>query len=148
MDKIPTRSEAEALLAEAGRLNPGPWESHSRYVARAAQTIAARHPTLDPEAAYVLGLLHDIGRRAGSTDMRHVLDGFTYLAGLGYPGAAQVCLTHSFPVQHIHAGAGKWDCTPEELRWAEQTLAQAEYSAYDRLIQLCDCLALPSGFCL
>jgi hypothetical protein len=148
MLKIPTREEADLLLAEAGRLNPGPWQAHSQYVARAAETIAARHPGLDPEPAYILGLLHDIGRRAGSTDMRHVLDGCTYLAELGYPDAAQICLTHSFPVKNIHAGAGRWDCTPEELRRAEQALAQTEYSDYDRLIQLCDCLALPTGFCL
>jgi hypothetical protein len=29
-----------------------------------------------------------------------------------------------------------------------QYLARIEYSPYDRLIQLCDALALPDGFCL
>ena len=69
--RIPDRYQAELWLQEAGELNPGPWVAHSRYVAEAARNIAARLPTLDVEAAYVLGLLHDIGRRAGVTGMRH-----------------------------------------------------------------------------
>ena len=31
-------------------------------MAQAAQAIASHHPHLDPESAYVLGLLHDIGK--------------------------------------------------------------------------------------
>ena len=29
----PTRQEAEALLVDAGKCNPGPWEDHSRVTA-------------------------------------------------------------------------------------------------------------------
>ena len=148
MKKNLSREEAVRLMAEAQQLNPGPWVSHSMYVARAAEQIARGHPRLDPEAAFLLGYLHDIGRRAGPTDMRHTLDGYTFLAGLGFMDAAQICLTHSFPIKDIHAGAGKWDCTPQEFQFAQETLARLEYTDYDRLIQLCDCLALPDGFCL
>lgn len=70
--KIPSLAEAEELLEEAGRLNPGPWIAHSLVVARAAQAIAAHHPRLEPLPAYVLGCLHDVGRREGATDMRHM----------------------------------------------------------------------------
>ena len=145
---LPTRSQAAQLMAEAENRNPGPWVRHSEHVAQAAQLIAARVPGLDPEAAYLLGYLHDIGRRAGVTDMRHTLDGYQYLSTLGYEDAARICLTHSFSVQNIGAGAGKWDCTPEEYQFVEKYLAVIEYSDYDRLIQLCDSLALPNGFCL
>jgi HD superfamily phosphohydrolase YqeK len=60
---VPTREWAEKLLAESAVLNPGPWEMHSRHVALGAELIAARCSGLDPERAYILGLLHDIGRR-------------------------------------------------------------------------------------
>ena len=81
--RIPDRHQAELWLQEAGVLNPGPWVAHSRYVAEAARNIATRLPTLDAEAAYVLGLLHDIGRRAGVTGMRHSLDGYTFPGSRG-----------------------------------------------------------------
>ena len=46
---------------------------------------------LDPEVAYVLGLLHDIGRcrtARGVPDVRHVLNGYAQLTELGYEDAA------------------------------------------------------------
>lgn len=136
------------LLAEAEKRNPGLWVQHSIFVAEAAQAIAAQHPELDPYTAYIVGVLHDIGRREGVTDMRHTLDGYTYLAAAGFDGAARICLTHSFPIQTIYAGSGKWDCTDDELRFMEKLLAETAYDDTDRLIQLCDALALPSGYCL
>jgi hypothetical protein len=146
--KIPSYTEAVSILAEAEQRNPGPWVQHSLVVAQAARYLAEHLPDLDPTTAYILGICHDLGRRAGVTDMRHVLDGYTYLIGLGFDGAAQICLTHSFPFKNIYAGAGHWDCSAEELSFLEETLEKAEYSRYDRLIQLCDALALPTGFCL
>lgn len=145
---IPTLSQAEAYLQEAGRLNPGPWVDHVRYVAGAARRIASAHPTLDPEEAYILGLLHDIGRRYGPSDMRHTLDGYNFLSEEGFPGAARICLTHSFPVKTPYSGAGKWDCTPQELQFVQSYLDGIVYDRRDELIMLCDCLALPTGFCL
>lgn len=145
---IPSTQIAEALLEEAGRLNPGPWVNHSQVVAEAARRIAAPHPQMDPSTAYILGLLHDVGRREGRYDMRHVLDGYRYLEALGYHDAARVCLTHSFPIKNVHAGAGKWDCPPEEVAFIQSYLDEIEFDVYDRLIQLCDALALPTGVCL
>ena len=60
---IPSIGVAEAALEEACVMNPGPWTAHSRHVATACSLIAARCDDLDPDKAYVLGLLHDIGRR-------------------------------------------------------------------------------------
>lgn len=145
---IPTKSEADQLLAQAGRLNPGPWVEHSLNTGRAAQAIAGRHPELNSDAAYVLGCLHDIGRRAGRTDMRHCLDGYTFLHEGGWEDAARICLTHSFPYKHIDAVFGRWDCTGQEKQFVADFLAGAEYTLYDKLVQLCDALAMPSGFCL
>jgi HD domain len=146
--KIPSKRESEALIKEAGALNPGPWMTHSFHVAEAASLIASCHPQMDAGAAYVVGLLHDIGRRVGVTGMRHALDGYHYLLSLGYDDAARISLTHSYPIKDIDAGADLWDGSEEEAQFLQSYLNQIEYDLYDRLIQLCDSLALPSGFCL
>jgi HD domain len=145
--KIPTLSEAEKLLTEAEKRNPGLWVAHSRNVALAAKCIA-EHSNLDAEAAYILGLLHDIGRQEGVTNMRHAIDGYTFLNSLGYDDAARIALTHSFPYKHADAIFGHWDCTIEERKMVEDFLEATTFDDYDRLLQLCDCLALPTGLCL
>ncbi len=145
MMTIPSREAADHYLAEASHLNPGLWVDHSHQVALAAQKLAAHHPQLSPDYAYALGLLHDIGRRAGVTDMRHVLDGYHFLVTEGYPDAAQICLTHSFPLPYTGVGSGKWDCSSAELDFIQSYLDQVEYTQYDRLIQLCDAICLPTG---
>ncbi len=146
--KIPTLEEARRLLAEGERRNPGGWVQHSVFTAQAAESIAACHPALNPSFAYVCGLLHDIGRQEGVTDMRHTLDGYNFLCGLGFEDAARICLTHSFPFQDVQAGSGQWDCSDAELQFIEKYLAGVTYTPYDRLLQLCDALAQPGGFCL
>lgn len=144
MASIPTREEAEALLREAEGRNPGPWGDHSRVAARCAQRIAAACG-MDAERAYILGLLHDIGRRYGVTYLRHVYDGWKYMQALGYDGAARICLTHSFNLQRLDDYVGRFDLTPEQLRELETALQACVYDDYDRLIQLCDALAGADG---
>jgi hypothetical protein len=145
---IPSRQQADTFLREAGSLNPTPWVRHSILVAQAAQIIASHHPRLDPDVAYILGYLHDIGRREGRTDLRHTLDGYRFLCGHGFDDAARICLTHGFIIKDPHITAGQWDCSGEELRFVEGYLASIEYNEYDRLLQLCDLFALCDGFCL
>ena len=146
--KIPSRQQAEELIAEAERRNPGPWVAHSRYVGEAAQAIASYHPELDFETAYILGFLHDIGRYFGVTGMRHSLDGYHFLMEKGFDDAARISMTHSFPVQDIHHVGGEWDCTEEEFEFIRKYLAEIKFNKYDRLIQLCDGISLPTGHCL
>lgn len=162
--RIPSREISLALLAEARRLNPTPWADHALNVARAAEAIASRvraadreagatDATLEPDAAFVLGVLHDIGRREGVTKMRHTIDGYRHLMSLGFDDAARICLTHSFPIEDVKhvktsaAGPTEWDCTDEEREFVNDYLAGIEYDDYDRLIQLCDTLALPERVC-
>lgn len=145
---VPTLNNAEDLLLEAQKLNPGPWVKHSMYTAQAAKLIAENCPNLNPETAYVLGLLHDIGRRFGITSMRHSIDGYRFAMSKGYTLLAQICLTHSHPLKLIDEACGKWDCSIEEYTFVEDFLNSTKYDDYDKLIQLCDALALPSGFCL
>jgi hypothetical protein len=145
---IPSLEEAGRFLAEAELSNPGPWVQHSRNVALAAKLIAEHHPDLDPEIAYVLGLLHDIGRREGRTHIRHLVDGYKFLFDLGYEDAARITLTHSFPIADLRVFVGEYDCSPEDLLLLKEFISMVKYTKFDRLIQLCDAIALPSGFCL
>ena len=146
--KIPSLKEAEGFLAEAEIANPGPWVQHSKNVALAAKLISEHIPDLDPEASYILGLLHDIGRREGRTHIRHLIDGYRFLSDLGYEDAARISLTHSFPIANLEAFLGERDCSPEDLQFLEEFVSSVEFNKYDRLIQLCDGIAPPSGFCL
>ena len=140
----PTREQAEALLAEALPHNPGPWGNHSRTAAHCAEKIAAASG-LDPDKAYVLGLLHDIGRRYGKRHLGHVSDGYSYMMSLGYDEVARVCLSHSFNDQSLADYVGNRDTTPEETALIETNLATMVYDEYDWLIQLCDSLAGTEG---
>ena len=143
--KLPTILVAEKLLNEAEKLNPGAWIGHSKTAALCAKTIAEHCDNLDADTAYVLGLLHDIGRCEGVTDMRHIIDGYNYMTSLGYDDCARICLTHSFPYKDIRSYNGQNDCTTEEAEFIKSFLDSTEYDDYDRLIQLCDALALPIG---
>jgi len=145
---VPGIDAAHAMLEEGAERNPEPWVDHCRAVGAAARAIAERHPALDGNVAYVLGLLHDIGRRSsgpGVADVRHILDCHAYLMELGFPDAARICLTHSFPIKEADAFASPWGELQTERRWVQKFLDGVEYTDYDRLIQLCDSLALPGG---
>ncbi len=142
---IPTRDEAEKLVREAEDCNPGPWGDHSRVAAQCAEKIAALCEGMDSEKAYVLGLLHDIGRKFGTRHLGHVYDGWKYMLDMGYDEAAKICLTHSFNIPSIDEYIGRRDITEAEQKEIEEALKTAVYDDYDKLIQLCDSLASAQG---
>lgn len=98
---LPTREEALKLIRDGLLFNPGPWGEHCLTAAHCAEKIASACGDMDVEKTYILGLLHDIGR--------------------------------------------KFDVTDEELIIIKTELAKTIYDEYDRLIQLCDCLAGAEG---
>ena len=140
--RYPDRDEAEKILSEAETCNPGPWGAHSRTAAHCAEKIAL-YAGLCPEKAYVLGLLHDIGRKFGKRHLGHVSDGYTYMTELGYPDCARICLTHSFIGRTIDGYVGRIDTTEEETGLIRQKLLEVRMDDYDRLIQLCDAISGP-----
>ena len=142
---IPSREEAERIIKEAEAINPGPWGDHCRVAAHCAERIAARCEGMNPDKAYVVGLLHDIGRRFGGRHLGHVADGYSYMMSLGYDEVARICLTHSFNNQSMDGYIGKIDTTEEELKLIQTELAKITMDDYDRLIQLCDSLAGAEG---
>lgn len=82
---LPSKEEALRELRIAGELNPGPWVKHSENVGIAAKNIAHLVPTLDEEKAYIVGLLHDIGRRVGIVNIpKHIYEGYKYCMEQGW----------------------------------------------------------------
>lgn len=143
-----TIQQANEQLQTAYQKNPGPWVEHSRSVAENARRIAEHTDCIDPDTAYTMGLLHDIGRTAGVSGIRHIFDGYDRMIALGQPTIARICLTHSFPLKNIHAFQGSFDCSKQQLAFLQCFLDSCSYDNYDRLIQLCDALSLPSGACI
>ena len=140
----PDRQEAHRLLTEAETCNPGPWGDHSRNVALCAERIAMA-TGLDAEKAYVLGLLHDFGRKFGIKHLAHVWDGYHYMRSLDYPDAARICPTHSFNFPSLDGYIGKRDIPLEQQEEIQNMLNGLKYDDYDRLIQLCDSMAAAEG---
>lgn len=142
------RQTAELALREASQSNPGAWADHSRYVAEACKNIALHCKHLSADQAYLLGLLHDIGRYAGVSSEKHLIDGYRYCMERGWEKAAQICISHAFIIQDINTSIGKFDVSEDDYLFMKEFVANAVYDDYDRLVQLCDALAMLTGFCL
>lgn len=141
---LPTAEEALNELEIAEKLNPGPWVKHSINVGIAARNIAERIPEMDAEKAYICGLLHDIGRRVGVTDTpTHVYDGYKYCMEKGWSEVARICMTHSYLLMK---DAFNYEPETEYGKAIKDYIVNTIPDDYDRLIQLCDSLAVDYGF--
>ena len=141
---LPTADEAMQELMTAEKKNPGPWVKHSINVGIAARKIAEKIPSLDPEKAYIVGLLHDIGRRVGIVDnSTHVYEGYRYCMEKGWDEAARICMTHSYLRMRDEFGYEPDNSRDKAIK---AYIMNCEADDYDRLIQLCDSLAADYGF--
>jgi hypothetical protein len=141
---LPTAEEAMRELKLAEELNPGPWVGHSVDVGIAARMIAEKVPSMDPEKAYILGLLHDLGRRVGIVDIpTHICEGYKYCMQKGWDEAARICMTHSYLRMRDEFG---YEPETEQEKAIKAYIMNCEADDYDRLIQLCDSLAVDYGF--
>jgi len=112
---------------------------HVFNVAKIAENIAAKTGILNPETAYVLGLLHDVGRIKDETvtHVPHSIEGYKYLCKTGFPDAAPICITHNFIDPDIKAeDYPTYD--QKSFAFARNFLQKVRYNDYDRLIQLAD----------
>ena len=142
---LPSKETAIELLNEGYEKNPGPWREHSIVAAECAYNIAKEIPEMDENKAYILGLLHDIGRRFGVTQAKHIIDGYDFMMELGYEEVARICLTHSFSEKYFSTCIGREDVTEQEKERICELMERYEYDDYDLLIQVCDSISLPSG---
>ena len=143
---LPTIAETFKELEIAGKQNPGPWIKHSENTGLAARNIAEKLPGMNPEKAYILGLLHDIGRRVGIVNIpKHVYAGYLYCMEKGWEEAAKICMTHSYPLMEK-----EFHFEPESIEEQEikAFILNCKCDDYDYLIQLCDSLATDYGFCI
>jgi Predicted HD superfamily hydrolase len=145
---FPDRRMAEKELEIAGELNQGPWIEHSINVGLAAQMIAEKCKNLNPDKAYVLGLLHDIGRRYGVSARRHSIDGYRFMMEKGWDEVGRICVTHSYPVPDFDKEIGKNDMSDKERDFVRKYLNNITYDDYDKLLIVCDSLADAQGFCI
>ena len=116
-------------------------------MANACKNIALQCKNLSADQAYLFGLLHDIGRYAGVSSEKHLIDGYRYCMERGWEKASQICIFHAFMIQDINTSIGKFDISDDDYLFLKEFVANAVYDDYDRLVQLCGSLALPTGFC-
>lgn len=141
---LPTIEEAEKELQIAGELNPGPWVKHSVNVGIAARNIASKIPGMDADKAYIVGILHDIGRRVGIVNIpKHVYEGYKFCMEKGWDEVSKVCMTHSYVQMQEEF---QYEPTTKEEIAIKEFIMSCEADDYDRLIQLCDSLATDYGF--
>ena len=141
---LPTIDEALKELKIAEELNPGPWVKHSINTGIAAKNIAEKVPGMDSKKAYIIGLLHDIGRRVGVVNIpTHVYEGYKYCMEKGWNEVARICMTHSYLLMQK-----EFDYEPESEneKAIKDYIMNCEPDDYDKLIQLCDSLAVDYGF--
>ena len=141
---IPTIETAKKELEIAGKLNPGPWVQHSINVGIAARNIARKITGMDENKAYILGMLHDIGRRVGIVNIpKHVYEGYKFAMENGWDEVAKICMTHSYPLMDKEFN---YEPKTEEEIKIKEYINNCELDDYDKLIQLCDALATDYGF--
>lgn len=141
---LPTAEEAMRELEIAGQLNPGPWVKHSINAGIAARNIASKVPGMDPDKAYIVGLLHDVGRRVGIVDIpTHIYEGYKYCMEKGWDEAARICMTHSYLLMKDEFS---YEPQTETEKNIKAYIVNTEADDYDKLIQICDALAVDYGF--
>ncbi|MDE7210814.1 MAG: HD domain-containing protein [Lachnospiraceae bacterium] len=143
---LPTTVQALKELETAGIRNPGPWIKHSENTGLAARNIAQKIPGMDSEKAYILGILHDIGRRVGIVNIpKHVYEGYLYCMENGWEEVAKICMTHSYPLMEKEFISEPESAEEQKIK---TFISNCKCDDYDHLIQLCDSLATDYGFCI
>lgn len=142
--------EIRGYAIKKGR-KPGTWyqfHNHVYGVAEVAKLIAEKTTNLNPERAYVLGLLHDAGKIQEEFDRRfHGLLGYEKLKDRD-ADAARASMLHMFPHNKIppyeEVSAMFFD-KHEDYAFVKAYADTHPINDYDRLIQLADCLSDSRG---
>ncbi len=147
---LPTLDEAHQLVqnltTEMANLHIGKKESFGHYlrVAQNAEGIAKCLPHLNPEKAYIMGLLHDYGQVDEAKDHHffHGLIGYQKLCALGYDEAARAALVHSF-FEHENITPERYHSyDANAIRECAHLLSLTPFDDYDRLVHLADLMAV------
>lgn len=112
---------------------------HTMGIAMFSRLLAMRITGLNPEKAYIMGLLHDYGKKYDESLNNHFhgLVGYLELKELGWDAPARICLTHTFPDKEF--ALENYPSYPiEDLKRVKKILADIEYDDYDRVVQYSD----------
>lgn len=112
---------------------------HTKGIAESCEIIAKQIASLNAEKAYVLGLLHDYGKKYPEKELGgfHGHYGYDEMMQMGFPDVARVCLTHSFYASDFNKDDYK-NYSSKDLDWAQDKLKNIIFDDYDKLVQLCD----------
>lgn len=142
--------EVRAYAVKNGR-KPGTWykfHNHVYGVAEVARLIAEKTAGLNPERAYVLGMLHDAGKIQEEFEQRfHGLLGYELLKDKDAE-AARASMLHMFPYNKIppyEKVSMMFFDKHEDYAFVKAYADTHPINDYDRLIQLADCLADSRG---
>jgi putative nucleotidyltransferase with HDIG domain len=149
--KIPSREQALKYLLEAYESNPRhyPWHHHCINAAKLASAIA-KVAKLDVEYAFIVGLMHDIGRRYVCTNhtfegerRAHEILGYEFMKQEGYPEIARICLTHTLQNPDVTCKNTQvvFFNNDKDLAFVAEFLRHHKIDIYDKLIQMVDMIA-------
>lgn len=150
---LPTKAETQELFEYVCQktdyynikngLPEGSSRKHYLQVAKHAKLIAEKTKSLNPEKAYILGLLHDYGEYQEQKD-RHLFHGtvgYDEMMYLGFDEVARTCISHSFfDEQIIPENYSSYDA--DCICRAAKIIAENPFDDYDRLIQISDLTAV------
>lgn len=127
------------------------YHNHVFGVAVIAEKIAEKlRGDVDPEKAFVLGLLHDCGKLYEDYHKRfHGVIGYDMFKDVDI-SVAKIALDHSFFFNKVDGWSKEWQeryfNNETDYKLTLDVVNNKEYDIYTPLIQLCDCLANCSGF--
>lgn len=139
------RNEAIELLkkiiSNTDLVNGNPIKDNYRHaynVAYVAESIA-KCVDLDSDKAYIMGLLHDVGR-AQDRKIRHSILGYKLLKSYGVSEEiARITITHLFILKDGSNLTNQFiDFKDDELKFVQNYLKNIEYDDYDKLLQISD----------
>ncbi|MCL1902240.1 MAG: HD domain-containing protein [Alphaproteobacteria bacterium] len=124
------------------------YDNHVNGVAFVAKTIAAKIGGIDPDAAYVSGLLHDIAKIDESPESHmgrfHGILGYEKLRNID-SDAARAALLHEIPWNKVEAVEYKFMGNHEDYEFVKNYIAENPLRDQDLLIQLADTMANKDG---
>ena len=144
---MPSRFEAEKIWENgiAYRHEHDGWAPQLEQEYRFHTTGVARFSALlaeafgiDAEKAYILGLLHDYGKRNNEfeSNIFHGLEGYREMMRMGYGEVARICLTHTFRDKDF--SNEEYNYPDQWLNESRNLLRQYDYDDYDLIVQYAD----------
>jgi putative nucleotidyltransferase with HDIG domain len=126
------------------------FEKHCLIVAKAAKIMGSYHNNIDMEKLESLALLHDIGKYKLDRIYKrsHCISGYEFMKSEGLNKAANICMTHSFPLKRFNEMSEVLFFNNEDdIKFTKNFLSDVEFDIYDEIIQMADGVGRHNGFC-